>query len=302
MTERGSGDYYGHPTLRLANDRVWLDVLAGGGPRIVRLGADGGANLFAETPKAGWDTPSGRYELLGGHRLWYAPETLDPSVPDTSNGLQPEPIEDGVRLVGPRESTGLRRVMTVHLYDGRPVVGVEHEIRNEGGQTFELAAWGITQVPLGGVAVAPEPPEVPGHDVTPNRLHVVWPYTSWHDDRLEVGSGLVAVRTRSGQPFKIGLLSRDGAVGFLRDGVLLVIRFDPQLDARHTDLGSNLQVYCDDQTVELETVGPFGRLGPGETARHDERWEVYDASGSAPESDAVQALVLGRVEARGAGA
>ena len=40
-------------------------------------------NLLAETPGLGWETPHGRYELFGGHRLWFAPEDPDRvAVPD----------------------------------------------------------------------------------------------------------------------------------------------------------------------------------------------------------------------------
>ena len=54
------------------------------GPRIVRLGLAGSdRNLLAETPDLGWETPHGRYELFGGHRLWFAPEDPDRvAVPD----------------------------------------------------------------------------------------------------------------------------------------------------------------------------------------------------------------------------
>ena len=72
------GEYHGRPTRRLDGDRLWVEVLATAGPRIVRLGLAGsGDNLLAETPDIGWETPTGRYELFGGHRLWFAPEDPD---------------------------------------------------------------------------------------------------------------------------------------------------------------------------------------------------------------------------------
>ncbi len=83
-------DYHVRPTKRLESDTLRVEVLAEAGPRIVRLGFAGSSeNLLAETPDIGWQTPLGRYELFGGHRLWFAPE--DPervAVPD-SRGLAP---------------------------------------------------------------------------------------------------------------------------------------------------------------------------------------------------------------------
>ena len=58
-------DYYGRPTRRLATAHCWVEVLAQGGPRVVRFGLHGGENLFAETPTASWDGGHGTYELLG---------------------------------------------------------------------------------------------------------------------------------------------------------------------------------------------------------------------------------------------
>ena len=75
-----AGDYYGRATRRLDNGRCWVDVLATGGPRIVGFGLSGRANFLVETPDLGSDAGFGRYEMLGGHRLWFAPETSLSSV------------------------------------------------------------------------------------------------------------------------------------------------------------------------------------------------------------------------------
>ena len=112
---RSGDDFHGHPTRRLENAHAWLEVLATAGPRIVRLGLAGSAaNILAETPADGWDTPHGRYQLYGGHRLWFAPE--DPervAIPD-GTGLVVEPEADGLRLTGQAEvPTGLVRSMTI---------------------------------------------------------------------------------------------------------------------------------------------------------------------------------------------
>ncbi|MGZ8437942.1 MAG: hypothetical protein ACXWXR_05300 [Candidatus Limnocylindrales bacterium] len=181
--ESFDGDFHGHPTARIASDDLWVEVLATAGPRIVRLGLTGSSrNVLAETPDAGWETPYGRYELFGGHRLWFAPEDPDRvAVPD-GTGLALEREPDGVRLTGAAEGpTGLVRSMTLRLARGNAGLTVRHELCNASDAPVELAPWAITQLPLGGIVLMPQPGATSGHDVRPNRTLVLWPYSSWED-------------------------------------------------------------------------------------------------------------------------
>ena len=272
------GEYYGRPTLRLESAHCWIDVLAVGGPRIVGFGFAGGGNVLAETPQAGWEAGHGWYELLGGHRFWFAPETLDCSVPDaTGVALAAVPGATGpaVRLIGAAEApTGLRKTVEVRLDSESAAVSIRHILANEGSRTRELSPWPITQLPLGGVATVElaAPPTEPR--ANPNQLLVLWPYASWTDSRLALGERSLAVTATSGTPFKIGCGSTIGEVSYRREGVIFTKRFDPAVGAPHADMGSNIEIYCDDRTIELESLGPLVRLAPGESVAHDERWEL----------------------------
>ena len=285
------GEYYGRPTRRLESEYCWLDVLSEGGPRIVGFGLRGRDNILAETPQSSWDLEFGLYELLGGHRLWFAPESAECSVPD-STGLKIAPISEAdgpaVRLIGAVEApTGLRKIEENRLDRGSAGVAIRHVLRNEGERTLELAPWPITQLRLGGVAVLPLPARVKKSGVLPSQLIALWPYASWADERLAIGERWLTVTARPASPFKIGHLNRTGSLGYLRDGLLFVLRFDPALGAVHADMGCNAEVYCDEQTIELESLGPLVRLEPGESTTHDERWELrevgpaFDAAGVA---------------------
>ena len=274
-------EYYGRPTRRLESADCWVDVLAVGGPRLVGFGLRGGQNLFAETPTVSWDGGHGSYDLLGGHRFWFAPESDDCSFPDAS-GLTlseiPGATGPAARLTGASEApTGLRKTVEVRLDPDSAAVSLRHILTNEGSRTLEIAPWPITQLPLGGVAVVPLPAadEKPG--VRPNQLIVLWPYASGTDDRLRIGDHRLTVSARPDQPVKVGCLSAAGTAGYLIDGLLVVLRFDPSRGAAHADLGCNLEVYCDDRTIELESLGPLARLGPGDSVTHDERWEIHVA-------------------------
>jgi hypothetical protein len=218
------------------------------------------------------------YDLLGGHRLWCAPETPDCSVPDAT-GLTLAPIADAigpaVRLVGSVEApTGLRKIFEVRLDPESAAVSVRHIVTNEGTDARELALWPITQMPPGGVATVElaEPPTE--HIANPNQRLILWPYTSWTDGRLALGARSFTVTATPGAPFKIGAGSTLGVVSYVREGVVFTKHFDPAVGALHADLGSNIEVYCDDRTIELESLGPLVRVAPGDSVTHDERWEL----------------------------
>lgn len=273
------GDYHGHLTRRLTSDELWVEVLATAGPRIVRLGLTGSSrNLLAETPDVGWDTPHGRYELFGGHRLWFAPEDPDRvAVPD-GHGLVLDPVTDGIRLTGLAEvPTGLVRSMTLRLACGRAALEICHELRNVAESPIELSPWAITQLPLGGSVLLPQPAATPGHHVHPNRTLVLWPYSSWEDPRFRPRDGLLTLDAQAGPSLKFGYLNEAGWVGYVRDGAVLVRRFAPLPGRRHPDLGCNTEVYIGRRFLELELLGPLIELPPGATAIFTESWEVSSA-------------------------
>ncbi len=274
------GEYFGRATRRLEGAHCWAEVLATGGPRVVRFGLAGGSNLFAETPTANWDAGFGTYELLGGHRLWFSPESDECSVPD-STGLTLSEMQSvtgpAVMLVGAIEApTGLRKTIEVRLDPDSAAMSLHHVLTNQGSRTFELAPWPVTQLRLGGTAVVPLPPATEEPSSRPNQLVAMWPYSSWSDERIEIAEHRLTVAARPGRPVKVGCLSSTGVAGYLLDGLLVVLKFDPARGSVHSDLGSNLEVYCDDRTIELESLGPLVTLAPGDAVAHDERWEILE--------------------------
>jgi hypothetical protein len=272
-----TGDYHGRPTRRLASRFLWLEACSRCGPRIVRLGLAGSTeNVLAETPEIGWETPFGRYELLGGHRLWYAPEDAERVAAPDSDGLTlTEQPGMALRLDGADEpSTGLRRSMRIELEADAPAVRVAHELRNIGPRPLELAPWSITQLPTGGLVRLPQPAPVPRHEVHPNRLLALWPYASWRDERLGLQDGGVTIRAEPGPRFKLGTWVEDGWLSHERAGVHFLMTFAADAAARYPDMGCNVEIYCDERYVELEILGPLARLEPGQTVALDERWEL----------------------------
>jgi len=271
------GDYHGLRTGVVANDHVRLEFTLDAGPRIVRFSTRGGRNVFAETPNAQWDTVHGRpYRLLGGHRLWSSPECpLAEQVPDDA------PIgvtlhDDGVELAGSTPThDGLSRRIGLRLAGDGARVDVTHVLENRTDRSVRVAAWALTQVTPGGVAVLPLPVEDADGAQLPNRNLVLWPYTSLDDPRLELADDAIrVVATGDDRLLKVGYVNRGGAVAYELDDVIFCKRFRPEPHAEHVDLGCNVEVYTRAEFLELETLTPLRDVPPGGTIEHVEEWEL----------------------------
>lgn len=269
------GDYYGLSTRVIETEQLRVEFLTETGPRIVRLQLAGSTeNIFAETPNVSWETKDGRYFVRGGHRLWRSPESELSSIPD-NNPVKVIALSDGVTLQQAPEHTGLGKRMTIQLLPEKYSLRITHEMTNEGETPFEIAPWAITQLPLGGVALLPQPLSRHG-DLLPNRHLVLWQYSSWRDSRLHLYDDYLLIKADAKQPpLKIGYLNDCGWIAYWRAGMLFVKRFMPHLHQLHPDRNCNVEVYCNDVMLELETVAPLQMLLPGQTTTHVEQWDIY---------------------------
>jgi hypothetical protein len=288
-------DFYGMPTRSIGNAHLRLEFLTRVGPRIVRLflaGSD--ENQLAEAPDLRWETPFGDYHTWGGHRLWHAPEAFPRTYIPDDGGLTVEETPTGVRLCQPTEvPTGIRKCVEIRLHADWPALTLAHRLQNDGLWPVELAPWAITQLPLGGVAVLPLPNgPLDASGMLPNRRLALWPYTVWPDPRLDLHTDYLLVQAQAHpSPCKIGYLNHHGWAGYVRRGVFFCKRFEPHPDRPHPDLGCNVEVYCNDDFIELETLAPLQRLEPGQAATHVETWEFYPAPDMSPTVEGVRAQV-----------
>jgi hypothetical protein len=267
-------DYYGHETGVVESPTLRLEYLAHGGPRIVRLFLrDSDRNLLGECPDIGWDTPQGYYQLFGGHRLLSAPEVIGVSYLPDGAGLSVRETASGVELAWePEPGAGLAKVVTVSLAKDRAAVQVDHRIVNRFGERVPAAPWAVTIFPLGGTAYLPSPPARTG--LQPDRRLSLWPYSRWDDPRLKLASAGIMLEANAGMPpLKLGTFVKDGACAYMRDGILFSKRTQPD-SSEYPDNGCNVEVYCSDRLIELETLGPLVELIPGGAASHAETWEI----------------------------
>jgi len=248
------------------------------GPRITGLRFRGGANLFAEIPDAVIEWAGGPpYRLLGGHRLWRAPE-----VPEVTYRPDDEPVvivRDGatVRARGAPDPDGLIKEIEATVTTAGTVV-VDHRFVNAGRLPVEVAPWTITQFPPDGMAVMPVAgdPGVEGIHRA-DRGVVLWPYTDPGAAGFRWTRHGVIMTGGDGSRQKIGTENRAGWLAYHR-GSHLFTKWAAlhHSDARYVDRGASVQVYRDHRFIELETLGPIGVVDPSAAIVHRETWRVIE--------------------------
>jgi hypothetical protein len=271
-------DFHGLPTAVLENETFRVEYLTTAGPRLVGLSFRGSPNLLADAHDVSWETPRGAYSLLGGHRLWIAPEIPERTYIPDGTGLRVRELPRGVELTGQHEpGSEVRKVLRVELDAARPCVQLVHTIVNESQDPITMAPWAITLFNVGGTVFLPQPVgNADPHGLRNNRLMALWPYTRIADPRLILRDDFIMIDTaRSVPPLKIGYLDTAGWLAYWRDGILFRKSFDFQPGPSYPDGGCNAESYCNDRFVELESLGPLVTLAPAGEASLTETWEMF---------------------------
>jgi hypothetical protein len=267
-------DFYGRPTGVVENSHLRLEYLVQAGPRIVRLNLPGiEGNLLGEVPEIGWDTEHGYFELFGGHRLWAAPEQPGLSYLPDSEGLSVIVEGEDVELRWEPMRKGLGKHMRISLLANRPGLHLTHTITNRFDHPVVVAPWGITVLPPGGEAYLPATPA--GEGFLPDRSLVLWPYSNWNDPRLSLQRGGIQVRGEGGSPpLKVGTFAERGLCAYYRNDVLFTKQFSVE-EGEYPDRGCNVEVYCSDGLIEVETLAPLSTILPGGSVSSVETWEFF---------------------------
>ena len=269
MTEVELGSY----RLGVANDF---------GPRIVSLRRDDSQELLAQLDD-GYvlEYPGGIYRFHGGHRLWAAPEYPEVTYANDEHACEVT-VQDGmVTLSGPPDDVGLIKSIVVTNKDDSLVV--EHRITG-GDVSRELAAWAITQFPLGGTAILTLTGENTGP--RPNRSLILWPYTNLGDPRLRLGEAATVVASGEGPPLKLGFGPMPQRLAYFKDGWLFMKENNSTIQARVPDFGALSQVYLGHEFCELESLGELVDVS-AQPAVVSEQWSVLECEDEARALDLV---------------
>jgi hypothetical protein len=239
------------------------------GPRIVSLRRDDGHELLAQLDSNEViEYPDGIYRFHGGHRLWASPEIPEITYANDDHVCKVIVEAETATVTAPTDGAGLAKTIVVSR--DRDILTVEHTITGKptsGG----VAAWAITQYPLGGTAFIP----MEGGDTgpRPNRNVVLWPYTKLDDPRLRFGEAVAIVEARDGPPLKIGVGPSPQRLGYLHNGWLFIKETVSPHPGASPDFGAVSQMYLGQGFCELESVGELVTAGE-RPASISERWGV----------------------------
>jgi hypothetical protein len=255
--------------------------------RITGITPAGKPNLLVDLSAAApIPTPYGDFHFQGGHRLWHAPEAMPRTyIPDRGT-ITVTDLPDGVRLTAQTEpGSFIRKEIEIRLAADMPCATLVHTLTNDGLWPIELAPWAITQFRLGGTVILPLPADkADPAGLLPNRQFSFWPYARLTDPRLEWDDRWIFFHAQPAlPPFKVGYLNSHGWMAYWIEGVLFRKSFELKAGLSYPDNSSNAEIYCGDQFVELESLGPLTILQPGAAVQHIETWEVLEGTGSLPE-------------------
>ena len=288
--------FEGLDAIELRTPLLRVVAIIAKGPRLAFWGRPDGKNLLLWAPG---QYRRGRWDLMGGHRLWAARPGADEAEETYATDNQPCKVTvhaDGFTLTGALDAVQkIRRGFTVTAAaDGR--ITLDHFLRNESDMLWSGGLWALTCTVPGKRSIY----TLPLGDGSS------WDYTS-----------IVAFRTWGGGHGGVGF--DDPQFKFTADAMVLhpsgrenkrMIKADAGLIAWHDPaqkllfakhaayvpegnypLGTNLALYVGPENfmVEMETMGPAATLKPGQTLKHRETWLLATAK-SAPSAKSLRDL------------
>jgi len=264
--------------VRLANAEMELVVTRDVGPRIIRLGFLGEANLFAEITGQQGGRGEEEWMIRGGHRFWVAPEVKPDTYELDNSPIEIEDIPDGVRTLQPAGPiTGISKTMSIKLDRKANHVTIAHTLTNTGARSIELAPWALSVMAVSGMAIVPLPPKIAHADrLTHNQEWSIWGYTDFSDPRWTLGSRYIFFRQDPMRgPNKLGIAHREGWVAYLLGEFLFVKRFTWKEGSVYPDSGVNFETFSNEEFLEMESLGPLVSLAPGQSTSHEEKWSLH---------------------------
>lgn len=284
--------YGGWPNcVRLYNEEIELVATTDVGPRIIRLGFNGGENLFKEYESQLGQTGGEDWRIYGGHRLWHAPEQEGRTYVPDNEAIDSRWTGSELVLHQPTEpSTGIAKEMAVSIGPRSNQVVVRHRLMNTNPWEIETAGWALSVMREGGRAIVPQEPHVPhGDSLRPARPLILWTYTDMSDPRWTWGERFIQLRQdpEADAPQKAGVCNSLGWAAYEHEDHVFLKRYPATDPEAYTDYGANTEFYTSSSMLELETLGPMRSLAPGEQLEHVEHWYLFEASVGEDE-DAIQ--------------
>ncbi len=268
-----------HNCLRLSNEEKELIITTDIGPRLIRYGYTGQQNLFREFEEQSGKTGGSDYRLYGGTRFWHAPEEKSRTYNPDNESVQFSREGEFIKLIQDVEKqTGMQKEVRVKFNPDNGSVNIIYRIYNRTLWDIALAPWILSVMNLGGCGIIAQEPYISWEEkLTPARPIVLWGYTAMNDPRWTWGRKYIQLRQDSKNQTrqKIGVLNTQGWAAYHLNGQVFVKRYPYKSDAVYPDFGVNTELYTDADILEIETLGEFKNISPGDYLEHKENWYLF---------------------------
>lgn len=287
--------------VRLETGAIALEVTTGVGPRITSFASKKGkaGNLFLEMSAADEPGFATGFKLRGGHRLWHAPEDGVRTYQADNDPVAVKPLKNGLALAQPVEpATGIQKAIKIEFL-GERTVRVTHALTNLGAWPVETAPWALTMFRPGGYGVIPLLPkgDHAKGDFLPTYTLVPWSYTDLSEDVWDLHRDYIGIDVPAAdKPHKLGLTNYPGWSAYFFGGATFVKHAKVIAGANYPDMGCAFETFTNGKMCELETLAPYVKLAPGESAQHVEHWTIFDGL-KEPATDGAFAKLKAEVEA-----
>lgn len=288
--------FQGFEAVELLTPALRLVALTAMGPRVAFLGPPGGDNLLMWTPGK---YRRGKWDLMGGHRLWVARPGADEAEETYAADNQPCHFDmhpDGFTITAPVDPVHkTRRGVRVGLV-APDRVELEHFVRNESDMLWSGGLWTLTCTLPGRKTTY----TVPLGDGSAWDYATVVAFRTWGGGHGGVGfqdpqfkfTDDAMVLHPSGRENKRMLKADAGIIALHDPGrrLLFAKQTAYQPDASYP-LGTNLALYVGPKNfmVEMEAMGPTVTLKPGQSLAFRETWVLRESRG-VPTAKALRAM------------
>lgn len=272
--------------LEIANGKIRTLVTLDLGPRIIFFGFADGQNIMCDNRELlggrtddSYESLFGagkKWENLGGHRIWAAPEEWPLTYTPDDLPVSYEKTESGaVFTCEASKNAGFEKTLQISMDSAEAQMKVDMTLKNISDNSRECGIWALSVSATGGTLVLPM-----NNDDTvllPNRVISVWPYTDIKDNRYTLSDKYAVIKNTSQEkPMKLGFdLKRGNSYYFVAGDVFRKEFATFHGDKPYFDNGCSFETYNCDKFIEIETLGPAETVAPGEKIKHTEVWSLY---------------------------
>lgn len=296
MTTRTVGDHQN--CCELTSGKFTIAVTTEVGPRVIYGSIDGSDNIFAVLPPTDHPLVKTGWRNYGGHRLWHSPEAAPRTYAADNDPVEVTENEDGSVTFssGVEALTGIEKSITIEPLGNEQFV-LAHRLVNRGQWDIEVAAWALSVMAPGGLAVVPFAADRDANPYAMDRTLNLWPYSDFTDPRLTLGERYLTLRQDPAAegPCKIGVNAAAGWVGYVVHNVALVKQIEYAPELVYPDNGCNVESYTCADFCEIESLGPMCLLAPGEDTVHIEVWNGLPRVGTVGSEDEIDEAIAGRL-------